>query len=191
MESGLNILDLALAGLLAFFVIRGMVRGFVREIMGLLGLVAALFLGVACYQPLAGFLRRVSAIEAGWWDGVALAVVLVLVFTVFIYMAASLARLIHAGPFSGLDRLLGAGAGLAKGVLVAYLLLNILLMLLPLALLGQPEGGQAGNLVNRSLLTPRVMQSGRYLLDLLPSKWTHEMQTKAGLLKQKAADSVK
>ena len=190
MESGLNILDLALAALLAFFVIRGMVRGFVREIMGLLGLVAALFLGAACYQPLAGFLRRVSAVEAGWWDGVALALVLVLVFMVFIYMASSLARLIHAGPFSGLDRLLGAGAGLAKGVLVAYLLLNILLMVLPLALLGQPEGPQ-GNLVHRSVLTPRVMQSGRYLLDLLPSKWTHEMQAKAGLLRQKAADSAK
>jgi membrane protein required for colicin V production len=190
MESGPNILDLALAALLAFFVIRGAVRGFVREIMGLVGLLAALFLGVATYQPLAGFLRRVSAIEAGWWDGVAFALVLVLVFGVFVYLAAGLARLIHAGPFSGLDRLLGSGVGGAKGVLVSYLLLNILLMVLPLALLAQPEG-QQGNLISRSLLAPRVMQSGRYLLDLLPQKWTHEMQAKAGLLKSKAAEPVK
>ncbi|MBI4797247.1 MAG: CvpA family protein [Desulfarculus sp.] len=190
MESGPNILDIALLVLLGFFIIRGAVRGFVREIMGLIGLVAALFLGVATYKPLAGFLRRVSAIEAGWWDGVAFALVLLVVFLAFVYMAAALARLIHAGPFSGLDRLFGSGVGGAKGILLSYLLLNILLMVLPLAMLAQPEG-QQGSLVSRSLVAPRVIQCGRYLLDLLPQDWTREMQAKAGLIKPKTPEPGK
>ncbi|MFH1034038.1 MAG: CvpA family protein [Pseudomonadota bacterium] len=187
METGVNILDLALLALLGFFVIRGLVRGFVREILGLLGAVAALFLGVAAYQPLAGFLRRVSAIPAGWWDGVAFAILLALVFGFFVYLAAKVARLIHAGPFSSLDRLLGAGVGLAKGVLISYLLLNIMLMVLPLGMLSQP-GGDSGNLVSQSLVAPRVIQAGRFLLDLLPPDWTRDMQAKAGLIKPKGAE---
>jgi membrane protein required for colicin V production len=190
METGPNILDLALLALLGFFVVRGLVRGFVREIMGLIGAVAALFLGVAAYQPLSAFLRRVSAIPAGWWDGVAFALVLVLVFGVFVYLAASLARLIHAGPFSGLDRLLGCGMGAAKGVLIAYLLLNILLMVLPLAMLAQPDNAH-GNMVSRSLVAPRVIEAGRYLLDLLPPDWTRDMQARAGLVKPKATEPGK
>ncbi|CAO0824485.1 membrane protein required for colicin V production [Desulfarculales bacterium] len=183
-------MDLALLAFLAFFVIRGLVHGFVREIMGLVGAVATLFLGVAAYQPLAAFMRRVSAIPASWWDGVAFALVLVLVFGVFIYLAASLARLIHAGPFSGLDRLLGCAVGAAKGVLISYLLLNILLMVLPLGMLANPDG-ESSSLVGRSLLAPRVIQSGRYLLDMLPSDWTRHMQAKAGLLKLKAPEPAK
>ncbi len=190
MESGPNILDVALLALLGFFAVRGLVRGFVREIMGLVGAVAALFLGVAAYQPLAAFLRRVSAIPAGWWDGVAFATVLVLVFGVFVYLAAGLARLIHAGPFSGLDRLLGAAVGAAKGVLISYLLLNILLMVLPLGLLSHP-GGESGNLVSRSLVAPRVIHGGRYLLNLLPPDWTRDLQAKAGLVRPKAAEPSK
>jgi membrane protein required for colicin V production len=157
MEFSPNMLDLALLALLAFFALRGMVRGFVREIMGIVGVVAAIFLAVAAYRPLAAFLRRVSALEAGWWDGVALAALALLVFCV----------------------------GGVKGLLLAYLLLNILLMALPMAMLAAP-GSAPPNLVSRSLAAPKVIQAGRYLLDLMPSNWTGELQERAGLLKSKA-----
>ena len=181
MAAGLNMLDLALLAVLAFFLVRALVRGFVREIMGLLGVVAALYAGALAYHPLADFLRRVSAVEAGWWDAVAFAITLVLVFGIFVYMGSGLSRLIHAGPFSALDRLLGAAAGVVKGVLVSYLLLNILLMLMPLGMLANP-GANQNTLVSTSLVAPYVVQTGRALLDVLPPDWTRHMQERAGLL---------
>lgn len=189
MEFTPNMLDLALLALLAFFALRGMVRGFVREIMGIAGVVAAIFLAVAAYRPLAAFLRRVSALDAGWWDGVALASLALLVFCLFLYLGSVLARVIHGGPFSGLDRLLGAAFGGIKGLLLAYLLLNILLMAMPMAMLAAPGSAQP-NLVSRSLAAPRIIQAGRYMLDLMPPNWTRELQERAGLLKSKAASHL-
>ena len=180
MAGGLNILDLTLLALMGFFVVRALVRGFVREIMGLVGLVASLYLGAMTYHPLAEFLRRISAVPAGWWDAVAFALVVALVLGAFVYLGAGLARLVHAGPFSGLDRLLGAAAGAVKGLLFSYLLLNLLLMAMPLGLLGRP-GSNHNSLVGGSLVAPYVVQGGRLLLDLVPNDWTRRLQERAGL----------
>jgi membrane protein required for colicin V production len=179
-----NMLDFALLALLAWFLVRALVRGLVREIMGLIGVVAALVASAMFYRPVADFLRRVIGDPAPWWDAVAFAAVLVAVFTLCLWVGSGLSRLIHAGPFSWLDRLLGALVGLAKGVLVSYLLLNVLLMAMPLAMLSNP-GGQSGNLVSRSWLAPHVIRAGRYLMDLVPQDLTRELQEKAGLIKGK------
>jgi membrane protein required for colicin V production len=179
-----NMLDLALLALLAYFLVRALVRGLVRELMGLVGVVAALVVSALFYHPVAEFLRRVSGEPAPWWDAVAFAAVLVAVFTLCLWVGSGLSRLIHAGPFSWLDRLLGAVVGLMKGVLVSYLLLNILLMAMPLALLSNPAA-QSGNLVSRSWLAPHVIRAGRYLMDLVPKDLTRELQEKAGLIKGK------
>ncbi len=184
-----NMLDIALLALLAFFLIRALVRGLVREIMGLVGVAAAVVISALFFHPVAEFLRRVIGNPAPWWDAVAFTGVLVAVFTVCLWIGAGLARLIHAGPFSWLDRLLGAVVGLAKGVLISYLLLNILLMALPLAMLANP-GGQNGNIVSHSLLAPHVVRAGRYLMDLVPKDLTRDLQEKAGLLKSKLEPSL-
>jgi membrane protein required for colicin V production len=179
-----NMLDFALLALLAWFLVRALVHGLVREFMGLVGMVAALVASALFYYPVAEFLRRVVGGSAPWWDAVAFATVLVAVFTLCLWVGAGLARLIHSGPFSLLDRLLGAMAGLAKGVLVSYLLLNLLLMAMPLTMLSNPDA-QNGNLVSRSWLAPHVICAGRYLMDLVPKDLTRELQEKAGLFKDR------
>ncbi|MBA4358641.1 MAG: hypothetical protein C0405_13050 [Desulfovibrio sp.] len=180
-----NILDLALLALMAFFVVRALFRGFVREIMGLVGLVAAVVASAMFYPPLAGFLRRVAGDDSSWWDAVAVLVILALVLAVFVYLGAGLARLVHRGPFSSLDRLLGAGAGLVKGVLVSYLILNLLLMALPVGMLMNP-GPENSNLVGRSMSAPHIVRAGRYLMDLIPHDLTRQLQERAGLIRPSA-----
>ncbi len=176
-------LDIALMVLLLVFVLRGLFRGLVREVMGLAGVLAAVLASAAYFHPLANFLRRVMDDASAWWDAVAFAAILALVFVLFVYLGAALARLIHRGPFSGLDRLLGAATGLVKGVLICYLLLNVLLMALPVGMLVNP-GPESANLVSRSWLAPHVVRAGRYLVDLVPSDLTREMQERAGLIKR-------
>lgn len=190
MEYTPNWLDLTLLALLAFFALKALLRGFVREIMGLVGIAAGVVAAMAAYQPLGGFLRRVSAVEAGWWEGVAFAVVLVLVMGAFFWLGAGLARLMHAGPLNLLDRLAGAGIGLVKGVLVAYLLLNILLLITPLAQLTDPDP-RRDNPLKQSVVAPRIIAAGRYLMDLLPPDLTRDLQERAGLAAPRPKPEVK
>lgn len=173
MPAGFNIVDLAFLVVAAFFLIRAILRGFVREILGLVGLVAAIFASALLYQPLGELLERLSGFQAQWWPAVGFALVLAVVFAVFVYLGYGLSRLIHQGPFSGLDRLLGAGVGLIKGLLVSYLLLNLLLLTSPF---------QAPTYLKKSRLAPYVVQGGRYLVDLVPSDLTRMLQKRAGLL---------
>lgn len=181
MESSPNWLDLALLALLAFFALKALLRGFVREIMGLIGLAAGVVAAMAAYRPLGGFLRRVSALDAGWWEAAAFAILLLLVMGAFFWLGSGLARLMHAGPFNLLDRFAGAGVGLVKGVLVAYLLINLLLLVTPLAQLGNPDPDR-DNPLKQSVVAPRVIAAGRYLMDLLPANLTRDLQERAGLI---------
>lgn len=182
MEATPNWLDLALLALLAFFCLKAMFRGFIREISSLAGMVVALVVAVASYRQVGEFLRRVSAIEAGWWEAVAFAGVLLLVLAMFLWLGAGLSRLMHAGAMGVLDRLAGAVVGLAKGVLVAYLLVNLLLLVTPLTQLGNPDPDRL-NPLKQSVVAPYVVQGGRYLLSLLPENLTQDLQRRAGLIK--------
>lgn len=181
MEYTPNWLDLALLALLAFFGLKALLRGFVREITGLVGLAAGVVAAMATYRSLGGFLRRVSAIEAGWWEAVAFAVALLLVLGAFQWLGKRLSNLMHASPLNLLDRFAGAGVGLIKGVLVAYLVVNLLLLITPLAQLTNPDPDRDDPL-KQSTVAPRVIQAGRYLLDLLPANLTRDLQERAGFI---------
>lgn len=179
MESAPNILDLALMALLCFFLVRGVVRGFVRETMGLVGVVAAIVISALFYQELAALLERLTKVQGQWWPAVAFGLILVLVLGLSSYLGAALSRLILSGPLSLFDRTLGAGLGLAKGVLVTYLLLNLMLLALPF---------QAPDSVRRSIVAPYVVQAGRAIVDLLPDDLTTRLQERAGLLRGSPAN---
>lgn len=171
---GLNILDIGVLAIMAYFVVRALMRGLVREVLGLLGIVGALFAVALGYAPLSAFLHQLSGEQSFLWDALALTLILVVVFVAFSYLGHVLARLVHSGPFSFLDRLAGGAIGLVKGVLVCYLLLNILLVTLSFHM---PD------MFRESRLAPRVISMGRTVVDLVPDDIARKMQDKAGLFK--------
>ena len=175
MGTGPNITDLVLMAVMAFFVIRALFRGFVRELTGLAGIVGAIIISSLSFKPLAAFLQNLSHNASPWWEVLAFILVLAGVFACFIYLGGILYKIINAGPFSLLDRLAGAGVGLAKAVLVCYLLINMLL------LVGMVNPGLQRNLT-RSYLAPYVVRGGRYLMDLVPDNVIRSLQEQAGLL---------
>ncbi len=175
METGPNIMDLVLMAVMAFFVIRALFRGFVRELTGLAGMVAAIVISSLAFKPVAGFLQNLVGQPSPWWEVLAFILVLAAVFACFIYLGGILYKIINAGPFSALDRLAGAGVGLAKAVLVCYLIINLLL------LVAMINPGLQRNLT-RSYLAPYVVRGGRYLMDLVPDNVIRSLQDQAGLL---------
>ncbi|MGD8564074.1 MAG: CvpA family protein [Desulfarculaceae bacterium] len=174
-----NILDITFMAVMAFFLIRGLVRGFVREILGLIGVVAAILLSSLTYRPLGDFLQRVIGIQGDWWHAVGFVVVLLLVFFLFAYLGHGLAKLIHAGPFSGLDRLFGSAAGLLKGALLSFILLNVLILSTPFPFTRTMAEKE-------SFMRPYVFKVGSYFVDLVADDLYQLLRQRAG-----AADQAK
>ncbi len=169
----LNILDIGFLVVLAFFLVRALMRGFVREVLGLLGILAAILAVATLYGPASRLLHRLSGQPGFLWNALAFIVILVAVLVVFSYLGRVLARLVHSGPFSFLDRVIGGVIGLLKGVLVSYLLLNLLLLAVPLHIPTVLKGSQ---------LAPYVIRAGRAVVNLVPEGLTERLQRQSGLL---------
>lgn len=173
MEPTPNLLDLGLLVLLIFFFVKALLRGFVREAMGLIGAVVAVVVSAMYYQGLAALLSRITGYHANWWGAASFALILFVIFVFFLWLGGMMHRLILAGPLSGLDRALGGLVGLAKGVLIAYLLINLLLLLNPFTTITP---------LRQSVVAPYVVQAGNFIVDLFPDNITRRLQERAGLI---------
>lgn len=182
MPQSLNLLDLGLLIIMVFFLVKALMRGFVREVIGLVGAVAAVVASAMFYQNLGGLLQSLSGVQASWWPAVAFAIILLVVFAIFLYIGSLLQRLIMSGPLSGLDRLLGAGVGLLKGLLISYLLINLLLLV-------NPFGTMAP--LRQSMVAPYVVGAGNFIKDLIPDNLLGKLQEKAGLVKPEPKKKTK
>lgn len=157
MDLSISWVDIFLLLLLAASVLLGLWRGLVFELLSLLGWVVAYF---AC-PFLAPWIE--AWLPADRMGPTLLHVAgLVLAFVVIIIawgLAAKLLRaLIQASPLSVLDRLLGAGFGVLRGVLVCLLLVVIVSM--------TPAVGS--HTWQASLMAPRLQQLLHEMRPVLP-----------------------
>jgi membrane protein required for colicin V production len=109
--------DIALLALLAVSVLVGLWRGFVFEIVSLLGWVVAFVLANACAPLVSGLLPWGQGVApARVWAAWALVFVLVLIACAL--LARLLRALVAATPLSVVDRLLGGAFGAARAAVV-------------------------------------------------------------------------
>ncbi|MCL2123997.1 MAG: CvpA family protein [Desulfovibrionaceae bacterium] len=127
-----NILDIGTVLLLAVFSIRGLIRGLVREIVGLAGLVLAFFIAGNFQANIQPYVAQLY--DSPEWTGI---IAYVFVFLSVLLCVALLAAILHkflAVSFTHwLDHLLGAVIAFAKGVLIAAVIFYLLHRFLPKA----------------------------------------------------------
>ena len=123
--------DLALLGVLALSTLVGIARGFVFEVLSLAGWIAAYFAAHWAAPQLAPQLP-IGAAGSALNYAAAFAIVFLIVVVVWSIANGLLRRLIHATPLSAFDRLLGAGFGFARGVIL-LIVVATLVSLTPLA----------------------------------------------------------
>ena len=109
--------DLVLAGILALSVIGGLVRGFVFEVLSLLGWFAAYFAAQWLAPDVAPHIP-VGKPGSGINHAAAFAAVFIAALLVWALSSRLLRLLIHATPLSVPDRLLGAVFGLLRGLVL-------------------------------------------------------------------------
>jgi membrane protein required for colicin V production len=154
----LTAFDYAVMAVIGLSALRGTWRGFLSEVFGLIGWVAAFL--IAC--RFVGVV--VPHIPANWPGGtltqwlVAFAIVVVGVMLVASVVNALLSRLVMASGLSGVDRSLGLMFGLVRGVVLVLILV---------ALAGLTELPQQ-DFWRDALLRPYAEQGVRELKPLLP-----------------------
>ncbi|HZT55235.1 MAG TPA: CvpA family protein [Burkholderiaceae bacterium] len=117
MTIDLGWVDIGLAVFLLLSVLIGAARGFVFELLSLAGWFAAWFAGWWLTPTFAGHIR-IGAPGSSLNYGVTFACVFLVALVVWSLGARLVRALVRATPLSAVDRLLGAGFGFVRGLVV-------------------------------------------------------------------------
>ncbi len=120
MAIDLGWVDIGLAAFMLLSIVVGLARGFVFELLSLAGWFAAYFAGLLLTPMFVGYIP-IGAAGSTLNYGVTFACVFFAALVVCSLAARLLRALIRATPLSAFDRLLGAGFGCVRGLLVLLL----------------------------------------------------------------------
>ena len=152
----MNLLDYVILSMMIFFILKGLARGFVREIGSLAGVIFGVWLGIQAQPHMTGYLKTY------------------LPFVEFLPLISFLAIFflcVIAGNFSGWilrffigkvfdkwgGRTLGAGLATVKGVIIIYLAIVLLTFSLP----------SKTPLIANSKLAPLIITSYQTMIGLI------------------------
>ena len=153
-----NWLDWVLASIVVISVLTAFLKGFVRELISLTAVVVGLIVGAWQYKRAAlWFVDLTRSYEVALGLGFLALFLTVLLLGSLVSLLAK--RLIKGSGLQGVDRLLGAVFGLARGLIVACIILLVLtaFSLKPVA-------------VQRSVLAPYIMTGTTMLASAMPEE---------------------
>lgn len=165
----MNLFDYLLLAITGFSMVLSLWRGFVREIISLIGLVAAFIVagrasGVATELVQGWIPNSTAASLAGF------GLVFVCVMLVVALIGAMIRKLVDMADLTASDRTLGMVFGLARGLLL------IGLFFLVYTTYAKPDAAYMKN----SLLTPYAVQMGNLLGKSIPEGYPFSRQGKSG-----------
>ncbi|HUE01655.1 MAG TPA: CvpA family protein [Bryobacteraceae bacterium] len=178
----MNWLDVVLALVLLGSVVTSFSTGLAREIVGMVSMLAALVLAIWFYGTAGSFLQPyVSS------PGVANFCGFLMVFCGVLILGAilgrAMGRLMRVAGLSFVDRLLGAGFGLVRGLLISIALV--------LALLAFTPGKSPPNAVVDSRVAPYVIDAARVVAAVAPHELKDGFRKSYGQVKAIWGDALK
>lgn len=128
----MNILDYIILGLITLFGIRGIFRGFFKEISSLAGIIVGLLIGNHYNPQMADVLKAYIPLEK-YLPFVSLITLFLLAFLFFTLLGILLHHLFKRLFIAWFDRSLGVIFALVKGMVISYLLIVLLTFFVPSA----------------------------------------------------------
>ena len=159
-------IDLVVLAILLLSALFGLMRGFVREALGLCAWVGAAVLATRLYGQLVPFARRTIGDDAVA-DPVAFAVVFTVLLIAFLLIAAALGTLVRGSLLGGIDRLAGFAFGVGRGFAVLVIAFLVVAPLLPVS-----DGPRA---VRNSRSLPFVGQGAVFVAARLPPRFRPDL----------------
>ena len=152
-----NWLDVLLGGMLVIFVCRSLWTGFSRSLASLLGVILGFW--VASHRFSSISFRLSPWIQDEMWRSlVSFLLIFLLVYLVFFIAGIMVKRMFKALKLGWIDRLLGAAVGLAKGLVLAGVIVFMLTIFL-----------ESNNpLLRKSCLYPALSQVAQVMGSMVP-----------------------
>jgi membrane protein required for colicin V production len=173
----MNILDIIILILLIFLVVRGVMRGFVGEVASLAGVILGFWFAIQYMTPLTAYLKP-------HFPNISILPIMSFVLIFLTLLVAcnlvgwGLRVLFKKTALGWIDRILGGGLAVLKGVLIAYFAIVVLTIYLPA---GTP-------FVSQSRLSPMVITSFQKIKDAVMPTLAREWEKR---FKGKDLDTLK
>ncbi|HIJ68895.1 MAG TPA: CvpA family protein [Deltaproteobacteria bacterium] len=166
----MNILDWVLICAGGFWMLRGLMRGAISQIMGVAGILTGFIVASYHYQPVGFFITSKFPSISGTAAGPLSFILLFLLTWFSIAVAGSwVVRVVRSAGLGFLDRLWGAMIGFGKALLFAIVTISFLTLF---------SFGGKSSLVAESTLAPRVREASQFLFKLAPVKVQEEFSRK-------------
>ena len=124
--NGITVIDIVIAVLGLYFIVRGFERGFIDQTSKILGLLIALYIAIQQYQYFQVYLEPYLDLPSPLMQFISFAVIFI-VFNIVVYILGNVLKQIIRFLFlKPLDHLAGGVLGLIKGGIVVYLLVFLL-----------------------------------------------------------------
>jgi membrane protein required for colicin V production len=126
----MNILDIFIVCTMVFLLVQGILRGFLREVASLAGVVLGILLGSHFQSQLTANLKT-HVPDSSYLPVVSFALIFALVLIVCNVFGFALSYFFRKAFLGWVDRALGVWLALTKGVIVTYLIIVLLTFFLP------------------------------------------------------------
>jgi membrane protein required for colicin V production len=180
----MNWLDFVLLILIVTSIIASFRKGFSRELIGLISVIVALFCGLWFYGSAGSILEPyVSSRGIAHFCGFLIVFIAVVIAGAVIGLLFS--RLVKAAGLSFFDRILGAGFGAVRGLLMSVALVVAIVAFTPAA------GDAAPSAVVHSRLAPYVIDTAHLFASIAPRELKDGFRKHYGQVKTIWRDTLK
>ena len=163
----MNILDIIIIAAGIFFLVRGVFRGFVREIGSLAGVLLGFWLANVYQLQMAGFLKGFISSEK-FLPLIAFALIFLIILVLCNLAGWFLKKLFQKIFLGWVDRTLGAALALVKAIVISYFIIVLATFFV----------SSKSPLMAQSRLAPFIISSYQTMVGLIPSD-SHEKLKKS------------
>ncbi len=163
----MNLLDIIITCTMLFFVVRGLMRGFIKEIASLAGVILGILLAIRFQPQVTDILK--SYLPPGQFLGlIGFAAVFFSTLILCNLLGWGFKLLFQKVLLGWVDRTLGVGLAVAKGVILAYLVIVLLTFFLP----------ARAPLIASSRLAPLIITSYQSMIHLISPDHYQQLRKK-------------
>ena len=177
----MNPLDMLIAVIMAYCIIRGLFRGFVKEISSIIGVMAGYYAAFTYYDDLSAYLSSMIAPGETYLHILSFLILFCGVYLIISLLGVLIKFLMKIAFMGWIDRILGTLFGGIKGGLIVSVILIALATLLP----------KDTALIRKSVLSQHVVKVSEVMIQVVPEEMKNRFGERLKQMKDSWSERIK